>query len=494
MLPIGNRVKAPCVNRPAGLRRHALVAASILIAGCAAVGPDYTAPPLSAPPEWHRLDRAAGSTTAAPPTDLARWWTRFGDPLLSDLIGRALDANIDLHTAQARLREARARRELALANNAPAVTGAGRATHSRSSAEAGSGRSVDLFRVGLDASWEADLFGGRRRSVEAAEAEVEVGAASLDATRVSLIAEVALDYIDVRAYQTRLEVARRNLDAQAEIAQLTDWRAQAGLVSALEAEQARATLEQTRAQTPVLENLLAQAQDRLASLLALPSAALPPALFAPGAVPPTPARVAVGIPADVLRQRPDIRAAERRLAADTARIGQAAAARYPDLTLSGSIGLEALTLGALGSSGAVARSIVAGVSGVLFDGGRIARQVEIQETVRDQTALGYEKAVLSALREVESALAAVRHTQARNRILDDAVAAARNAATYATQRYRSGIVDFQAVLDTQRTLLSVEDARASSQAEASAAVVRLYKALGGGWTPGPAPQSQDGTS
>ncbi len=222
--------------------------------------------------------------------------------------------------------------------------------------------------------------------------------------------------------------------------------------------------------------------------------ALPAALFSPGAIPTTPTRVAVGIPADVVRQRPDIRMAERRLAADTARIGQTMAARYPDLTLSGSIGLEALTLGALGASGALAHSLVAGVSGVLFDGGRIARQVEIQEAVRDQTAIAYEKAVLTALQDVESALAAVRYTQTRRETLDDAVAAARNAAMYATQRYRSGIVDFQAVLDTQRTLLTVEDARASSQADATAAVVRLYKALGGGWTPANAPQFQDGTS
>jgi outer membrane protein TolC len=256
----------------------------------------------------------------------------------------------------------------------------------------------------------------------------------------------------------------------------------------------RALLEQTRAQIPALTSLLAQAQDRLATLLAVTTAALPPGVFEARELPSAPARVAVGIPADTLRQRPDIRAAERRLAAETARIGQTLAARYPDLTLSGSIGLEALSLGALGAGSALTHSIVAGVTGLLFDGGRIARRVDVQEAVRDQAAIAYEKAVLTALQEVESALAAVRHAQARRRILDEAVIAARNAATYAAQRYSSGIVDFQAVLDTQRSLLGVEDARVSSHADETAAVVRLYKALGGGWTPAPAPALQDGTS
>jgi len=465
-----------------------------MLAGCTTIGPNYVEPPTQAPAAWHRIDTATNTSTGERTGDLASWWTALGDPVLTDLVVRALAANTDLRSAQARLREVRARRELAQANLAPTLSGSADASRSRSSEETGSGRSTTLYRAGLDASWEADLFGGRRRGIEAAQADLEASAASLQATRVSLVAELALDYLDVRAYQARLEVARRNLDAQAEIAQLTDWRMQAGLVSALEFEQVRATLEQTRAQVPALESLLAQAQDRIAVLLATSTGALPVALTQSAAIPAAPEGIAVGIPADVLRQRPDVQAAERRVAAETARIGQTAAARYPDLTLSGSIGLEALTLGALGSTAAMARSIAAGVSGVLFDGGRIARQVEAQQAVRDQAELAYEKAVLTALQEVESALASVQQTQARSRILADAVGAARNAALYATQRYRSGIVDFQAVLDTQRTVLSVEDALATSRAEATAAVVRLYKALGGGWTPTAATTMQGNAS
>lgn len=476
----------PPSHRRDGTARSPLAAALLavaLLAGCATVGPDYVEPQAATPGAWHRIDSATNTSTSARPGDLAQWWTGLGDPVLSELITRALGANSDLRTAQARLREVRARRDLAQANLAPSIGGFANASRNRSSEEAGSGRTTELYRAGLDASWEADLFGGRRRGIEAAQADLEASAANLQSTQVSLVAEAALNYIDTRAYQTRLTVARRNLDAQAEISQLTDWRSQAGLVSALEAEQARATLEQTRALVPALESLLAQAQDRIALLLATSTGALPATLFQPAAIPSPPARVAAGIPADVLRQRPDVQAAERRLAAESARIGQTAAARYPDLTLSGSIGLEALTLGALGSTTALAHSIVAGVSGVLFDGGRIARQVEAQEAVRDQAEIAYEKAVLTALQEVESALAAVQHTRARQGILGDAVSAARNAALYATQRYRSGIVDFQAVLDTQRTVLSVEDALATARADATAAVVRLYKALGGGWSP-----------
>jgi len=490
-------VKPLLPNLPDGTSRPPLAAAWLAIAlfgGCTTVGPNYVEPQAATPAAWHRIDAATHTSTASQPGDLAQWWTALGDPVLSELVTRALTTNTDLRSAQARLREVRARRDLALANLAPTIGGSANASRNRSSEEAGSGRTTELYRAGLDASWEADLFGGRRRGIEAAQADFEASAANLQATQVSLVAEVALNYIDTRANQARLEVARRNLDAQAEISQLTDWRAQAGLVSALEAEQARASLEQTRALIPALESLLAQAQDRIAVLLGTSTGALPTTLFQAAAIPSTPERVAAGIPADVLRQRPDVQAAERRLAAETARIGQTAATRYPDLTLSGSIGLEALTLGALGSTTALAHSIVAGVSGVLFDGGRIARQVEAQKAVRDQTEIAYEKAVLTALQEVESALAAVRQTRTRQRTLGSAVTAARNAALYATQRYRSGIVDFQAVLDTQRTVLSVEESLVTSRADATAAIVRLYKALGGGWTPAAIPQSQGNAS
>lgn len=472
-----------CALSDTVVRRIAAAGSFVLLAGCTAVGPEYVEPVVAAPAAWQRVDPTETSSRPSPPDDLTRWWTLLGDPLLAELVEQALAANTDVRIAQARLREARARRSLAQADLLPTVTGAASAARANGSAETGSGATRELYRAGFDAAWEADIFGGRRRAIEAAQADIESSAASLAATRVSLGAEMALNYIDVRNFQALLAIARRNLETQAETWQLTEWRAQAGLGSALESEQARAALEQTRAQIPNLASQLAQAQDRIAVLLARTTGALPPALLASRALPVPLERVAVGIPADVLRQRPDVRAAERRLAAETARIGAVAATRYPDFTLSGSIGLEALRLSALGNSAALASSLLAGVSGIVFDGGRIRSRVEVQESLRDQALVGYEAAVIAAIQEVESALAALQHGNTRQQVLRDAVEAARNASLYALQRYRTGIVDFQSVLDTQRTVLLVEEAFATAQSSHVAALIRLYKALGGGWTP-----------
>jgi NodT family efflux transporter outer membrane factor (OMF) lipoprotein len=345
--------------------------------------------------------------------------------------------------------------------------------------------SADLYRAGFDASWEIDVFGGKRRALEAAEADLQSSAETVDATRVSLAAEVARNYVEMRSFQARLAIARSNLDSQSETLQLTGWRAQAGLVSSLDVEQARANREQTRAQVPVLETALAQARHRLAVLLGLPPAALQEQVAGEGAIPRPPARIAVGIPADVLRQRPDVRAAERALAAETARIGQAEAARYPSFTLSGSLGLTAASLDALTGDATTTRSLAAAVSAPIFDGGRLRQQVEIQRAVQERALVGYESAVLTALEEVENALAAYGNSGARRAALADALTAERNAALLARYRYTSGLIDFQPVLDTERTVRTIEDSLATSEADSVLAVVQLYKALGGGWAAQP---------
>ncbi|MCC6535570.1 MAG: efflux transporter outer membrane subunit [Burkholderiales bacterium] len=454
----------------------------VVLAGCAAVGPDYLAPRVDAPSAWHRVDSPAPTSTGEQAQDLARWWTHFADPVLADLVERALIASPDVRTAQARLREARARRSLAGTELYPSATAAASVSRSRGSRETGGGKRVELYEAGFDAAWEPDIFGGSRRGVEAAQADLEQALASLEATRVSLAAEIALNYVDVRGYQARLDIARRNLASQAQTLQLTRWRAQAGLVGALDVEQARTVTEQTRALIPLLETGLAQAQDRIATLLGATPHLLGPELVAPGPIPSAQARVAVGIPAETLRRRPDVRAAERRVAAETARIGQVEAARYPAFRLSGSIGLEALSLGALGGSAALARSLAAGVSGVLFDAGRSRHQVEVQAAVREQALAAYESAVLTALQEVEDALVALSNSRERETALAAAAEAARNAALYALQRYSSGLIDFQVVLDTQRSVLTVEESGALAAADSAAALIRLYKALGGGWS------------
>lgn len=465
--------------------RHAWGAfACLVLAGCAAVGPDYAPPASTAPAGWRQLDPVAvPAIRTQAPDDLAAWWWRLNDPLLTQLMDEALRASPDLRSAQARLHEARARRDAADAGRYPAVSASGNASRSRSNKETGSGATRNFFSAGFDASWEFDVFGGTRRAVEASEADLDAAHASLDDTRVSLVAEVASAYVDVRALQLRLGIARANLDAQTETLQLTDWRQQAGLVNAQDVEQARANLEQTRAQIPALQASLTEAEHQLDVLLGLQPGSLRTRLAGAGDLPALPARIAVGIPADTLRMRPDVRAAERRLAAETARVGTAKAARYPSFNLSGSIGVEALTLGALGSGNAGASSLLAGIAAPLFDAGRLRAQVEAQDAVREQAQVAYEQSVLTALRDVENALSALARSQERQGALTNAADAARNAAALARQRYTAGLVDFQSVLDTERTRLSVEDSLASTRADGVLALIRLYKALGGGWSP-----------
>ncbi|HMA10547.1 MAG TPA: efflux transporter outer membrane subunit [Steroidobacteraceae bacterium] len=454
------------------------------LAGCAAVGPDYTTPAAEVPAGWNRLDATTQPVARGEaPGDLSQWWEVLNDPLLSGLVNEALLGSPDLRSAQARLREARARRTVVASARFPSVTASGSASRSESSEEVGTGATRNFFRAGIDASWELDVFGGVRRGVEAAEADVEASRADLDATRVSLAAEVALSYIEVRAQQALLGIARANLDTQSETLQLTDWRAQAGLVSTQDVEQARSNREQTRAQIPALETSLAEAEHSLDFLLGRAPGTLHARLAAVGDLPAVPAQVAVGIPADTLRQRPDVRAAERSLAAETARVGVAEAARYPSFNLSGSIGLEALTFGALGNSGAATSSLFAGITAPIFDAGRRRAQVEIQDAVREQALVAYEQTVLVALQDVENALVELARNRERGEALTNAVDAARNAAELARQRYSVGLIDFQSVLDSERNVLLLEESLASNRANGVRALIRLYKALGGGWSP-----------
>jgi NodT family efflux transporter outer membrane factor (OMF) lipoprotein len=469
--------------------RLAAGAVCVLLASCA-VGPDYRAPDASAlrvPASW----QGSPVATQEPPESLASWWRNLGDPTLGALIDESLAASPTIGVARARLREARARRDLAEANRYPNVTASASASHARASSETGPGGSASVFHAGFDASWEADVFGGQRRALEAAEADHAASGEDLRDTQVSLASEVALEYVQVRSLQARLAIARANLATQTETLQLTQWRTQAGLTSSLDVEQARTAVEQTRAALPVLETSLAQARNRLAILADQPPGALDERLAAPAPIPAVPATIAVGIPADTLRQRPDLRAAERRLAAETARIGQQEAARYPDLALGGSIGLDALSVGALGNGGAAASQVLARLAATIFDAGRLRKQVEIQTAVQERALHTYEGAVLTALEDVENALAELANAKARRDALANAVDAARNAALYAEQRYAAGITDFQTVLDTQRVLLLAEDSLKSTEADQASALIRLYKALGGGWSDAASPATRN---
>lgn len=449
---------------------------ALLLQGCAHRAPVASESPGAALPVAWNAPLPAGVAVLPQADDLARWWERFGDPQLSALVAQALQAHPSALSAQAALRQARAQARVQAAGMLPDVSLSGSAQRSRSGGQTG-----NSFQVGLDAGWEPDLFGRLDAGVQASEADARAAQASLEQVHVSLSAEVALQYISLRSLQQRLAIAQRNLETQQQTLQITDWRVQAGLATSLVAEQARAAAEQTAAQVPQLQASLAQARHALAVLTGQAPAALDAALAAPQAVPQPSQALALDIPADTLRQRPDVRVAQERVQAALARVSQADAARYPSLRLSGSLGLRALTLGAMGDSASLVHSLLGSVAVPLFDGGATQAQVQVQQAALEQARQAYQLAVLTALKEVEDALVALQGEAARLAHLQQAAQAAGNAALLAQQRHASGLIDFASVLETQRTQLATQDALATSQANLGSNHVRLFKALGGGW-------------
>ncbi|MBN2646056.1 MAG: efflux transporter outer membrane subunit [Desulfuromonadaceae bacterium] len=467
------------------------------LTGCIAVGPDYQPPDLLCPVTWNRTglaDASAGGWVQGDASaQISQWWRTLDDALLTQLIDEALCSGLDLQTAQARLREARARLAVTSADFFPLLTASASASRSTTSGENGSGTSRHLYSAGFDASWELDLFGGVRRSVEAAEADLAAQEASLDDSRVTLAAEVASQYVALCSLQQRLAIARENLARQSETLQLTQWREQAGLANRQEVEQARSSMEQTRAQIPNLETSLATAEYRLDILLGQPPGTLHPRLAAGRDLPQAPPQLVLGIPAETVRQRPDVRAAEQALVAQTARVGVAEAALYPSFKLSGSLGLEALTLADLSGNPIRSSSLLGGITAPLLNAGQLRNQVRIQDALCEQARLSYQQTLLSALEEVENALVALSRNQDRCAALAAATQAAQQAAQLARQRYQAGLIDFQSVLETERSVLSLEDSLASCRADGILAVIQLYKALGGGWTGQTEPLTQAGT-
>jgi NodT family efflux transporter outer membrane factor (OMF) lipoprotein len=482
----------PAAPRTAWIFRLMSLGGAACLAGCVLVGPNYVAPTaseLNVPSSWQ-----GASPTTGTGLEVANWWQHLGDALLTRFITQAMQASPDVQSARAKLRQARAQRRLAFGNLWPTINASSSAQHTETSQSGveggpngaqnvGVSGSQDLYDVGFDASWEPDIVGGQRRALEAARADEEASWATLRQTYVTLAAEVARNYVDARSAQARIVIAQANLASQSETLALTEWRVQAGLTSSLDAEQARTNVEQVRAAIPVLETSLAEAEHRLAVLMGQAPGALHDDLATAAPIPHVPAPLTIGIPADILRQRPDVAAAERTLAAATARIGEAAAARYPNLTLSGSVGLQAMTIGALTNGSSLAASVLGKLAQTVFDGGRISAQIDIQNAAQEQSLANYKAAVLGALEDVENALVSIANSQARATALTRAVESARNAALLARDRYTAGIIDFQVVLDTERTVLTVEESLNGAQADNVTAAIQLYKALGGGWSP-----------
>jgi outer membrane protein, multidrug efflux system len=475
-------MNAPCkliFNRPAS--RAPAVLVILILAGCAAVGPNYVPPETSVPATWHAQPKDGLSARETDPQALATWWKTLNDPELSSLIDRAVLGNLDLKKARARVREARAQRGIAEAGLLPTLNGGSSATWTHTSKDTGSGKNNNLYAASFDAVWEVDIFGGIRRSVEAATGDLQASEEDLRNVLISLLAEVALNYIDVRTTQAQMAVAEGNLEAQNETYQLTQWRYEAGLSDELAVQQARYSLENTRSLIPALRTALEQAMNRVAVLLGEPPGKVHAELEIPEPIPITPLNVAVGVPADLLRRRPDVRQAERQLAAQTAKIGVATADLYPKFALNGSIGLETLSLSHLSAGGV---TVLGGprITWAMFEGGAIRQNIEVQSALQEQYLIAYEAAVLSALEEVENALVAYAEVQQRRQSLSEATDAAQKALDLAKHRYQAGLTDFNNVLDAQRSLLSFQEQLARSEGNVTSNLVRLYKALGGGWT------------
>lgn len=457
-----------------------------LLAACA-VGPDYEAPDVTAtvPDAWRAEVEAEMSSDASP---LVRWWETFGDTTLTGLVRRAESENRDLVAAVGRVEEARALRGVAKGGLLPDLVLDGSYTRFQLSENGlqGSelqGQPFDLWSGGLSLSWEIDLFGRVRRGVEAASAELGASVEDYRDVLVTLYAEVAAAYVDTRTFQQRLTFANANADAQRRSLQLTRDRFRAGLTSALDVTQAESNLATTEAQIPALEDGLNRSLNRLAVLLGEPPGDLHDALAEPAPIPMPEGEVAALLPAELLRRRPDIRRAERRLAAQTARIGIATADLYPSFSLTGFLGLESLELDEFGEGESVSWSVVPGVRWNLFSGGKIRNRIRAEEARTRQALAAYEQTILLALEETGNSLIAYgREQERRDRLLEAVRASERSVEIVATQ-YRSGLTDFQRFLDSQRSLFNQQDALAVSAGQVTKNLISVNRALGGGWDP-----------
>ena len=431
--------------------------------GCASVSPGASA------------DGQGPAASAGP--QLQAWWHNLNDATLHQLINDALLANPNVDVARAAVRQARALRDGELASQRPQLGLSG--SLQRNTSEGSS--SSTTARTGLDASWELDIFGAKRSALASRDAGIVVEVNNLRDVRLSLSAEVALAYIQLRGQQAKLDIAQRNLTSQQETLQITQWRAQAGLLTSLEVEQALTAAAQTSAQIPALRSSLGKTRHSLAVLTGRPPTELDALLQATQPIPQAPSQVADVIEADRMRQRADVRAAQARITAALANVDAADAARYPKFKLGGSVGLTALTLAGLTNGAAVATQVLASMSAPLFDGGAVNAQVKVQQAGVDQARANYQTTLLTALKDVEDAMLSWRNDKDRLIYLQQAATAAENADLLAQNRFASGLIDFQTVLQTQRTLLSAQDSLAGVQADLSSDYVRIVKAIGGDW-------------
>lgn len=463
----------------------------ITAVGCA-VGPDYRPPETKVPEQWDGqavVTPAHPSRTTTAPMTLGEWWNAFNDPSLSSLVEMAVRSNLDLRQAEARIRQARASRGVAGAPLLPEVTASALYEKSQGSSEAVGGGAIataggirEIFQVGLDASWELDFFGGTRRNIEAATADLRAAVEDRRDVLIILVGDVGTNYFNLRGFQQQIVIARKNLEAQKKTAKITHKRFEAGFIGRLDVANADAQVATTEAQIPLLESSARAAIYRLGVLLGRQPAFLEKDLAKTAPIATAPPEIPVGLPSDLMRRRPDIRRAEARIHAATARIGVATADLFPRFNIVGSLGFSSSDLTTLGNlANSKFWSFGPSVTWPVFAGGRIRWNIKLQDALQEEALLFYEKTVLTALQDVETALVAYAKEQERRRSLAEAVISNRQAVDLAMKLYLAGRTDFLNVLTAERSLYVNEDALVQSTRTLATNLVALYKALGGGW-------------
>lgn len=466
--------------------RRCVVLLIALVAGGCAVGPNFR-PPVPAVPDRYVGAAPTSQPASGPDVELAAWWTAFGDPMLTSLIERGRVSNLDVQLAQARILAARASRGVAIGGLGPSVNANGSFSRGQGSANGGpvQAPTANQYQAGFDAAWEIDVFGGARRGVEAASADLRAAVENRHSVLVSLSAEIARNYIDLRTGQRRIALARKNLDLQTQSLELTRKRLAGGLVGRLDLANAEAQVASTTAAIPLLELSVRQTIYAISVLLGEPPGTLLGALdrAEPG-IPALAGGVPLGLPSDLVRRRPDVRSAEAAIHAATARVGVATADLFPKFNFSAAVAYRAPTSSGLFDSLNRSWSFGPSVSWDLFNTGRNLSNVQLQKMLTEQTVISYRQVVLIALQDVENALIASAKEQEHLAALTKATAANRQAVDIATKLYRVGETEFLNVLDAQRSLLVSEDAEAQSIGAVSTDLVALFKALGGGWAAG----------
>jgi multidrug efflux system outer membrane protein len=450
------------------------------------VGPDFVRPTADVPDRF--AEAPQHDVAAGPPS---RWWQTFNDPELDSLIDRAVAANLDLAVAESRIREARAARRIAAAPLFPTLGAGGGLTRQWQSENAGfvgggpvgdlGGQPFNLYDVGFDASWEIDVFGGTRRAVEAADADVAASVEQRNDVLLTLIGEVARNYVELRGFQRELAVAQGNVATQEDTLGLTRARYQGGLASDLDVARAEAQVRTTAARLPALDSSLRQSIHRLGVLLGDTPGTLLAELTPPGPIPAAPPGLPDGLPSDLVRRRPDVRRAEREIAATTARIGVATADLYPRFYLTGAAGLQSLEAKDLFAGASKFWSFGPTIQWPIFQGGRIVGNIHVEEEREQQALLGWRQTILGALEEADNAIVAYTRERERRATLASAVDANQRAVDLAQSLYTRGLTDFLDVLQAQGNLFLTETELVRSDATVSTSLVALNKALGGGW-------------